>query len=145
MPREPVRTRIDPVCGQEALHDRVYTLDDALAGPPASFALKRAEVRDLLAGMADVDPALAALGPPGFLGRVSVWTKDAPLFAVRAAVLDAASLTERTEEDRRVLKPDFMWSFGPQTLPHDLAAVIAAEQVYRAFSILNNLPYHRGR
>jgi hypothetical protein len=83
---------------------KVAPRKDALAGPPASFALKRAEVRDLLAGMADVDPALAALGPPGFLGRVSVWTKDAPLFAVRAAVLDAASLTERTEEDRRVVE-----------------------------------------
>ena len=33
-----------------------------------------------------------------------MWTKDAPLFAVRAAVLDAAGLTERTEEDRRVVE-----------------------------------------
>ena len=73
-------------------------------GPPASFALKRAEVRDVLAAMAEVDPALAALGPPGFLGKVSVWTKDAPLQAVRGAVLDAAGLSERTEEDRRVLQ-----------------------------------------
>jgi hypothetical protein len=72
-------------------------------GPPASFALKRAEVRDLLAAMADVDPQLAALGPPGFLGRASVWTKDAPLGAVRAALLEAAGLGERSEEDRRVL------------------------------------------
>ena len=72
-------------------------------GAPASFALKHVEVRDLLAGMADVDPGLAALGPPGFLGRVSVWTQDAPLFAIRAAVLDAAGLTERTEDDRRVV------------------------------------------
>ena len=78
--------------------------DAPSAGPPASFALKRAEVRDLLAGMADVDASLAALGPPGFLGRVSVWTKDAPLVAVRAAVLDAVGLTERTEEDRRVVE-----------------------------------------
>jgi hypothetical protein len=77
---------------------------DAPAGPPASFALKRADVRDLLAGMAEVDPSLAALGPPGFLGKVSVWTRDAPLFAVRAAVLDAAALTERIEEDRRVVE-----------------------------------------
>jgi hypothetical protein len=73
-------------------------------GPPARFMLKRAEVRDLLAGMADVDPTLAALGPPGFLGRVSVWTKDAPLFALRAAILDAAGLTERLEGDRRVIE-----------------------------------------
>jgi hypothetical protein len=72
-------------------------------GAPASFALKHVEVRDLLAGMADVDPGLAALGPPGFLGRVSVWTQDAPLFAVRSAVLEAAGLTERTEDDRRVV------------------------------------------
>ncbi len=73
-------------------------------GAPASFSLKRVEVRDLLAGMADVDPGLATLGPSGFLGRVSVWTKDAPLGAVRSAVLDAAGLTERTEEDRRVVE-----------------------------------------
>jgi hypothetical protein len=73
-------------------------------GPPASFALKRSEVRDLLAGMADVDAGLATLGPSGFLGRVSVWTKDAPLLAVRSAVLDAAGLTEHAEEDRRVVE-----------------------------------------
>ena len=59
---------------------RLATRSDAPAGgAPASFALKHVEVRDLLAGMADVDPGLAALGPPGFLGRVSVWTQDAPL------------------------------------------------------------------
>jgi len=73
-------------------------------GAPASFTAKRAEVRDLLAAMADADATLASLGPPGYLGRVSVWTKRAPLGAVRAAVLDAAALTERTEEDRRILE-----------------------------------------
>jgi len=78
--------------------------DAPSGGPPAGFALKRVEVRDLLAGMADVDAGLATLGPPGFLGRVSVWTKDAPLVAVRSAVLDAVGLTERTEEDRRVVE-----------------------------------------
>ena len=84
---------------------RLATRSDAPAGgAPASFALKRVEVRDLLAAMADVDPGLAALGPPGFLGRASVWTKDAPLVAIRSAVLDAAGLTERTEEDRRVVE-----------------------------------------
>jgi hypothetical protein len=78
--------------------------DVPAGGPPSGFALKRVDVRDLLAGMADVDPGLAALGPPGFLGRVSVWTKDAPLLAVRTAVLDAVGLLERAEEDRRVVE-----------------------------------------
>ena len=72
-------------------------------GPPSSFALKRAEVRDVLAAMAEVDPQLAVLGPPGFLGRASVWTRDAPLGAVRAALLESAGLVERLEEERRVL------------------------------------------
>jgi hypothetical protein len=72
-------------------------------GPLASFALKRTEVRDLLAAMAEVDPTLASLGPPGFLGRVSVFTRDVPLFAVRAAVLESAALAEHAEDDRRLL------------------------------------------
>jgi 23S rRNA (pseudouridine1915-N3)-methyltransferase len=37
-----------------------------------------------------------------------------------------------------------MLSFGKITLPHELARVVLAEQVYRAFTILNNHPYHGG-
>jgi 23S rRNA (pseudouridine1915-N3)-methyltransferase len=36
------------------------------------------------------------------------------------------------------------WSFGPMTLPHELAAVVAAEQTYRALTILKKMPYHLG-
>lgn len=42
------------------------------------------------------------------------------------------------------LKPDFNWSFGPLTLPHELAAVVMSEQIYRAFTLINHLPYHQG-
>lgn len=33
-------------------------------------------------------------------------------------------------------------SFGPQTLPHELARVVLYEQIFRAWSITRNHPYH---
>lgn len=49
-----------------------------------------------------------------------------------------------TKEDLEKLRPEFLWNFGPMTLAHELAAVVAAEQIYRAWTILHNLPYHKG-
>ncbi|MCF8032932.1 MAG: 23S rRNA (pseudouridine(1915)-N(3))-methyltransferase RlmH [Desulfarculaceae bacterium] len=34
-------------------------------------------------------------------------------------------------------------SFGPPTMAHELAALVATEQLYRASTILAGLPYHR--
>jgi len=73
-------------------------------GPAANFALKRADVRDMLAAMADLDPSLAALGPEGFLGRATLWAKDVPLLDLRAALIEAAGLSERLEEGRRLIE-----------------------------------------
>lgn len=35
------------------------------------------------------------------------------------------------------------WSLSPLTLPHPLVRIVLAEQIYRAWSLLNNHPYHR--
>jgi 23S rRNA (pseudouridine1915-N3)-methyltransferase len=38
---------------------------------------------------------------------------------------------------------DFVWSLSPLTLQHELALVVALEQIYRAHSLLRGEPYHR--
>jgi 23S rRNA (pseudouridine1915-N3)-methyltransferase len=58
----------------------------------------------------------------------------------RAVVIGGAEgvgpiLLERAEE---------RWSLGPLTLPHELVRVLVAEQLYRAGTILQGHPYHRG-
>jgi len=40
-------------------------------------------------------------------------------------------------------RADQQWSLSPLTLPHPLVRVLLAEQLYRAWSITRNHPYHR--
>ncbi len=40
-------------------------------------------------------------------------------------------------------KADLVLSLGKMTLPHGLARIVLAEQIYRAITILSGHPYHR--
>ncbi len=40
-------------------------------------------------------------------------------------------------------RASWQWSLSPLTLPHPLVRVVVAEQLYRAWAVLRQHPYHR--
>lgn len=40
-------------------------------------------------------------------------------------------------------RADWLWSLSKLTLPHAMVRVLLAEQLYRAWSVINHHPYHR--
>jgi 23S rRNA (pseudouridine1915-N3)-methyltransferase len=65
------------------------------------------------------------------------------VFAVGPADGWSAETLARAKAEARA-GTGLLLSLGAMTLPHELARVVLAEQVYRALSILAGHPYHRG-
>ena len=66
------------------------------------------------------------------------------LDSVEISRLMSVKMTESVSVSDKVKnRADFKISFGKATYPHQLMRVILSEQIYRAFSIMNNLPYHK--
>lgn len=42
-----------------------------------------------------------------------------------------------------ISRADMRWKISVNTFPHQLCRIIVAEQIYRAFRILHNEPYHK--
>ena len=69
--------------------------------------------------------------------KLSVAMQDGADIALVTAGADGVA-------DEVLQAADFKWSMSDLTLPHPLVRVILMEQLYRAMSIINNHPYHRG-
>ena len=95
----------------------------------------------------------AALKLPGFkiacdaAGRTfssdhfaQLWRKEMDHHSGRAVVIIGGPWGL----DQSVLDwADLIWSLGPMTLPHELALIVAMEQIARACSINRGESYHR--
>lgn len=69
-------------------------------------------------------------------GRLAQWREPG---RDTAFVIGGATGLDRELRDGA----DECWSLGPLTLPHELARVLVAEQLYRAATILAGQPYHK--
>jgi 23S rRNA (pseudouridine1915-N3)-methyltransferase len=83
-----------------------------------------------------LDERGAALGTMDLVRRIERWRQ-----AGRDVAFVVGGADGLPESVRR--SADLAWSLSPLTLPHGLARVLLAEQLYRAVSILHNHPYHR--
>ena len=112
----------------------------ALRGRPAEDVL-RAEGRRLLAAwprrrtVVALEVAGVPCDSPGLAGRLAGWLEGGgAAFVVGGSLGLAPEVLGRADE---------RLSLSPLTLPHQLARVVLAEQLFRAFKILRREPYHR--
>lgn len=112
---------------------------DALAAQARRADEARRMLKVLPAGvpLVALDVAGRAFDSEGFAARLAEWRARHPhmVFAIGGADGLAPTLIEAATE---------RWSLSPLTLPHLLVQVVLAEQLYRAVTIAEGHPYHRG-
>jgi len=108
------------------------------AGPAlaeeAGLILQTLRDRDRLVAL---DRTGKACSSEGLAERLAAWMQaghGAIVLALGSARGLGAEVLARADE---------RLSFGPMTLPHDLARVVLWEQLYRASTILRGEPYHK--
>ena len=72
----------------------------------------------------------------GLAGKLAQWQSDGRDVCFVIGGPDGVTADCRS-------RADFTWSLSQLTLPHGLARVLVAEQLYRAYSLLTGHPYHR--
>ena len=117
-------------------------IDESRARRPAD---RRAEEAKALLNAKPSGAALVLLDAQGQSPTSEEWAADIgrlrdsgrAAYAVAVGGPDGLDPALRVEAHRIV-------SFGAMTWPHQLARVMAGEQLYRAMTILAHHPYHRG-
>jgi 23S rRNA (pseudouridine1915-N3)-methyltransferase len=74
--------------------------------------------------------------------RLATWLGERRDAGQRTIVFAIGPASGWSEQAPRMAQT--ILSLGPMTLPHELARLVLAEQLYRAFTILSGHPYHTG-
>jgi 23S rRNA (pseudouridine1915-N3)-methyltransferase len=119
----------------------VRSVPEVRAGGRFSDAhVREREARALLAALPK-QRRLIALAPDGksvtsevFARRLEAWSVPCAVFVVGGPLGLHPSV---------LVAADAALSLSAMTLPHELARVVLAEQVYRAVTILRGVPYHK--
>ncbi len=104
---------------------------------------KREEAKSLIGNEGDTarlllfDERGKPLTSTDFAALIGRWRDDGA--KTMLALIGGADGLDEALRDRA----DRIVSFGAMTLPHQLVRVLAAEQLYRAATILSGHPYHR--
>lgn len=69
------------------------------------------------------------------------WIEQKDIQGTKRASLLIGGADGHSESLRK--QADECWTLSSFTLQHEIALVVLAEQIYRAYSILRNEPYHR--
>lgn len=103
--------------------------------PAQESALLMERTRDMFRIV--LDERGAEISSRAFASRVSEWeTHPKRDFALLIGGADGHSKELRAAAG-------WMWALSQLTLQHELALVVALEQLYRAYTIKSGLPYHR--
>lgn len=103
---------------------------------------KAAEATDLLAKLPDgaaliaLDERGKAITTPDFSAKLETFKNAGKPVALIIGGPDGLDGSVRQ-------RADLVISFGAMTIPHQLVRVLAAEQLYRAMTVLSGHPYHR--
>lgn len=73
--------------------------------------------------------------------ELSEFISEHQVRATRRVSLIVGGAEGQAEQIR--LKANWLWALSRLTLQHELALMLALEQIYRAYSILSGAPYHR--
>jgi 23S rRNA (pseudouridine1915-N3)-methyltransferase len=142
--RPSYREAVDDYLRRLGRHLKLREVEVREASRAPTVAAQRSEESGRLLARRPAGARLVALARQGtawsseeLARRLGRWTQEARPVALAIG-------------GSRGLAPDLLaaaddrWSLGPLTLPHELARVVVAEQLYRAVTILRGEPYHKG-